>query len=80
MIPLDRVLTEMEKQLLAAKTAGDEQSMREAFSAIRALCEVALSPEHPPAPRKLHVQQTPSVNQHEKLQEEDANGDSIFDF
>lgn len=78
MIPLDRVLTEMEKQLSAAKNAGDEQSMREALSAIRSLCEVALSPEQPSATRKLHVQHAPSVKQ--QLIEEDANGDSIFDF
>lgn len=78
MIPLDRVLIEMEKQLSAAKNAGDEQSMREALSAIRSLCEVALSPERPPATRKLQVQHAPSVKQ--QLIEEDANGDSIFDF
>lgn len=81
MIPLNRLLSEMEKQLAAAKTAGDEQTMREALSAIRSLCEVALSAESNPVSLKLHAQQSPSVIQHEKkLHEEDANGDSIFDF
>jgi hypothetical protein len=80
MIPVNRLLSEMEKQLSAAKNAGDEQSMREALSAIRSLCEVALSAESNPVPLKLNVQQSPSVIRHEKLQEEDANGDSIFDF
>ena len=80
MIPLERVVAEMERQLLTAKTAGDEQSVREALSAIRSLCEVALSSESNPVPLKLNVQQPPSVIRHEKLQEEDANGDSIFDF
>ena len=82
MIPMERVVAEMERQLLTAKTAGDEQSIREALSAIRSLCEVALSSENSsnPVPLKLNVQQSPSVIRHEKLQEEDANGDSIFDF
>jgi len=70
----------MEKQLSAAKMSGDEHSLREALSAIRSLCEVALSSEANPAPLKQNVQQTPAVIRHEKLQEDDANGDSIFDF
>ncbi|MFC4410722.1 YwdI family protein [Chungangia koreensis] len=77
---MNKLLSEMEKQLAAAKTAGDEQMMREALSAIRSLCEVALSAESHPGSLKLTAQQSPPVLRHEKLQEEDANGDSIFDF
>lgn len=80
MILMNRLLMEMEKQLSAAKTAGDEQSIREALAAIRSLCEVALSAEAGPVSISRSVQQTPAVIRQEKLQEDDANGDSIFDF
>ena len=45
MIPYDRIIAEMERQLSAARQAGDERAMREALSAVRSLCEVALGGE-----------------------------------
>ncbi len=45
MIPYDRIIAEMERQLGTARQAGDERAMREALTAIKSLCEVALGGE-----------------------------------
>ena len=42
MIPFDRIILEMERQLSVAKRSDDERRVREALSAVRSLCEVAL--------------------------------------
>ncbi|MFC5589224.1 YwdI family protein [Sporosarcina soli] len=87
MIPYNRIMEEMERQLHVAKRSGDEQSMREALSAIRSLCEVALGGEvrreEKIVPRMLPTSQTAqsiSSLESKPLVEEDANGGSIFDF
>ncbi|WP_342542201.1 YwdI family protein [Paenisporosarcina sp. FSL H8-0542] len=95
MIPLSRVVTEIEKHVAVAKGKGDEQSIRESLVAIRALCDVALS-EQPevklqvmpiqyaqPVQPVHTVQSTssvPSISAGERMKEDDANGDSLFDF
>ena len=45
MIPLSRVVAEIEKQVSNARLRGDETAIRESLVAIRALCNLALE-EH----------------------------------
>lgn len=87
MIPYDRIIAEMDRQLDIARQSGDEQAMREAISAIRSLCEVALGGgakrEEKIVPKMLTTSQpAQSISSLEgkPLVEEDANGGSIFDF
>ncbi|MCZ2257478.1 YwdI family protein [Sporosarcina sp. G11-34] len=87
MIPYNRIILEMERQLSVARSATDERKMREALSAVRSLCEVALSGEEKREentfPEMLHtnpvVQSFTSLDA-KPLEEKDANGGSIFDF
>ena len=86
MISYDRILSEMERQLSTARRSGDEREMREALAAIRSLCEVALggSPETTERviPKEIPMNKSQSLTSLEgkPLEEEDANGSSIFDF
>lgn len=87
MIPYDRIMEEMERQLHIAKRSGDAQSMREALSAIRSLCEVALGGEVKREERivpKMLATSQPATSisslESKPLVEEDANGGSLFDF
>ena len=87
MIPIERILEEMERHLCAAKSAGDPAEQRESLAAIRALSEAALGsrtrnpiPEVKPVPLAVPAD-TPGVPAVAPKREEDgANGDSIFDF
>lgn len=87
MIPYDRIISEMERQLSVARRTNDESTMREAFSAVRSLCEVALGGESKReekiVPKMLTtasaVQSITSL-EGKLLEEEDANGGSLFDF
>ncbi len=86
MIPYDRIILEMERQLSVAKRADDERAMREALSAVRSLCEVALGGESKVekkiVPKLLMAAEAQSISSLEgkPLVEEDANGGSLFDF
>lgn len=93
MIAPERILLEMERQLSLAKTANNEQTMREALTAISSLCQVVLGSEMvvaqtPSVKAELKVapiMQQPTVSQVTSLDskpliEKDANGGSIFDF
>ncbi|MET0786169.1 MAG: YwdI family protein [Paenisporosarcina sp.] len=80
MIPLSRLILEIEKHATSAKHQDDTVA-REALVAIRALCDVALnerpkSVDLPP----IHQGEAPSLRPTEPLQEDGANGDSLFDF
>jgi hypothetical protein len=85
-IPYDRIISEMERQLVVARRANDERAMREALSAVRSLCEVALGgevkSEEKIMPKSLTTVSNviPSSLEAKPLIEEDANGGSIFDF
>lgn len=81
MISSEHILIQIDKQLQQAKTTSSEQSKREALAAIRALCDVALD--------STLVQTAPSVKdvpapvlsaQPTAVKEDDANGESLFDF
>lgn len=87
MIPYDRIIAEMERQLGTARQAGNERAMREALTAVKSLCEVALGGEgkreEKIVPKMLAtsqpVQSISSLDS-KPLVEEDANGGSLFDF
>lgn len=79
-----RVLMEIEKHTMNARTA-DPAKMRESVAAIRALCDLLLDEgpgkeQQPPRAMPLTSPQVPSVSTVNKVKEEDANGDSLFDF
>jgi hypothetical protein len=80
MIPLNRIISEIEKHASIAKLQDDSLG-RDALVAIRALCDVALS-DNPKSVQIAPIRQsaTPSLQTAEPLKEDGANGDSLFDF
>lgn len=86
MISYDQVFMEMERQLSVARKTADEREMREALAAIRSLCEVTLGGETKKAEQVVSKAfETPQVQsfsslEAKPLQEEGANGGSLFDF
>ncbi len=88
MIPLSRIMSEIEKHASSANHQDDSVA-REALVAIRALCDVALS-ESPKvdqyqSTRQIEVPmirqtESPPLRTVEPLKEDGANGDSLFDF
>lgn len=75
MISYDILLQQMAHHIQVARNASPQQ-LREQLTAIRALCEVGLA--------ETSVQQLPTTTtaplQATPLQENDANGSSLFDF
>ncbi|MEG0439092.1 YwdI family protein [Solibacillus cecembensis] len=92
MISYETIVQQIEKHAIQAKQTRDEQQIREQLSAIRALCNVVLDEGKPvakpsvAAPHVHNIQTTsmmisqPLVTSSQKLEEEDANGESLFDF
>lgn len=87
MISTERIIEEMERQLKYAKAADDEAAVREALAAVRALCQIVLigneqKDEPVITPRTMAISHKPLLSSLEgrPLEEEDANGGSIFDF
>jgi len=86
LISYNQVFNEMERQLQAARRTADKSEIREALSAIRSLCEVALGEglmkEEKTFPKLLTSTEVQALSPLEgkPLQEKDANGGSIFDF
>lgn len=81
-----RILMEIDKHTKQARTA-DPAKMRESVAAIRALCDLLLNDgpaakEEPPRAMPLAAAQPqqPPVLSVNKLKEDDANGDSLFEF
>ncbi|ANU27421.1 YwdI family protein [Planococcus versutus] len=84
-IDTTRILNEIDKHTKRARN-GDAAKTRDSVVAIRALCDLLLEDEQSlndiPAPRavprsSLQSQTVTAVN---KLKEDDANGDSLFEF
>ncbi|WP_422124052.1 YwdI family protein [Planococcus sp. X10-3] len=83
----ERVITEIEKHARQAR-GGDAAKTRESLAAIRALCDLVLEGEEQPAaslpaPRAVPLSASPApqpVLSEKKLEEEGANGDSLFEF
>ncbi|GLC87988.1 YwdI family protein [Lysinibacillus piscis] len=85
MISYQAIMQQLEKQLVSVKHTSNEQQIREAFIAIRALCDVVLDGQGETQPKSQHIPQMlvsePVTFNTVKVTEEDgANGDSIFDF
>ena len=92
MISYEAIIAQIERAVQQAKHAQSEQQMREQLTAVQALCEVVLGQRASHITDQLVQQrqevqtfpvQAPVVQQantSSKLQELDANGDSIFDF
>lgn len=88
MISNEAVIQQLEKHLISAKNAMNEQQIREALVAIRALCDVVLDlPTATPKVQPKHVPQMLGIEQPQsnlytaRMQQDDgANGESIFDF
>lgn len=79
-----RILTEIEKHTVQAKNA-EPARVRESVAAIRALCDLLLNDEplsesSRPKAMPLASPQVQTVSSINKLKEEDANGDSLFEF
>ncbi|WP_010677266.1 YwdI family protein [Bacillus timonensis] len=95
-ISLNKILDKMQQELQSAKSEGSEQKIRERLMAIRTLCDLVLdeapvevkrvaSVPVQPFPQSVQpipkMQQQPTTIQNTtKLEEDDANGDSLFDF
>lgn len=88
MISYETLLAQLEKYVEQAKLANNEQQFREALVAVSALCDVALQlPTNAvqPLPKVGQSEQIAHVNLAQltgqsTLKEDDANGESIFDF
>lgn len=93
MISYEQLLKEMKRQVDVAQATNDERVVREAVTAVKALCEVMLgdrqTTQQPVQSQRQVVQRTPvTANEVQSipsttskpLVEEDANGDSLFEF
>jgi hypothetical protein len=83
-IPLEAVLVQIENELKKLKIEGNQAKQKERASAIKVLCELILQDENE---RFEHSERQVLNNligtkplEKKKKEEEDANGDSIFDF
>ncbi|MCA1033333.1 MULTISPECIES: YwdI family protein [Bacillaceae] len=91
-IPVGNLLAKIEKELQGAKSSSSEEMIRERVYSIKALCELLLEGEktssEPVRPAASYIPQPvqesvplASIQQPRKMNmENEANGDSIFDF
>jgi hypothetical protein len=88
-ISVDKLLMKIEEELKLAKNSTKQENLREKVYSIKILCELILDEKQkqevahtpPPAYQPVTVQQPVTLNQPKKLEmENDANGDSLFDF
>jgi len=85
-IEATRILDEIDKHTARARE-GEPEKIRESLAAIRALCDLLLEEgaQAPKKPRAMPLQVEPvnrpqTVPSATRLKEEDANGDSLFEF
>jgi Family of unknown function (DUF5327) len=93
-ISVEKLLVKIEEELKLAKNSTRQENLREKVYSIKILCELILDdkqvqPEpkttplaaYQPVIAQTTFQQPVSLNQPKKLEMEDeANGDSLFDF
>ncbi|WHY00629.1 YwdI family protein [Neobacillus sp. DY30] len=94
-IPIDKLLKKIEEELTLAKNSTKQENLREKVYSIKILCELILDekqrqteaaplnpvPAYQPVTVQPSFQQPVTLNQPKKLEMEDeANGDSLFDF
>ena len=92
MISYEAIVQQIEKHVMQAKQGGSEARLREQLSAIHTLCEIVLHEKathvnQPAASSTVQVHtlpastvQSPVAIAATKLEEKDANGESLFDF
>ena len=86
MITTSQILLQIEKHIHAAKTASSNQAIRDEFVAMKTLCDAYLSTERVQLETKnaepITTQPLVTGNQLNvtKIEDDGANGDSIFDF
>jgi len=90
MITYESIVKQIGKLTTEAAQAATEQQAREKLAAIRALCDVVLDEKiSTPKPASINsmsatisspVYTQPVAVPAQKLEEDDANGDSLFDF
>lgn len=90
MISYDTIVAAIQQHASAA--TGDEAQVREQLTAIRALCDVVLANDRQlastriaPSPMPVAPPVAPQIAPPpslptKKIEEDDANGDSLFDF
>ncbi len=88
-ISVQQLLRKIEEELHEAKGNTNEARIRERIYSIKSLCELILDEQVQPAAQKntfvsqqpAHHAQPVSIQQPKRLEmEDDANGDSLFDF
>ena len=93
-ISIEKLLRKMEEELTLARNSTKQENLREKVYSIKILCELILDEkqiQQEPKPTPVAVfqpvvaqpsfQQPVSLNQPKKLEmENEANGDSLFDF
>ena len=93
-ISVEKLLTKIEEELKLAKNSTKQENLREKVYSIKILCELILDekqrqqeaplnpvPAYQPVTVQPSFQQPVTLNQPKKLEMEDeANGDSLFDF
>lgn len=84
-ITVDKIIEKMMKELQIAKQEGNSAKVREHFLAIRTLCDLVLdeAPAEKPVLQKMMTTQIPTTTNFPtpvKLDDDEANGDSLFDF
>lgn len=87
-ISIQQLLRKMEEELQEAKGITNEARIREIVYSIKSLCELILDERvQPTAPKNTFNSQQPvypaqptTIQQPKHLEEDDANGDSLFDF
>jgi hypothetical protein len=93
-ISVDKLLRKIEEELTLAKNSTKQENLREKVYSIKILCELILdekqrqqeapqnpAPAYSPVTVQPSFQQPVTLNQPKKLEmENEANGDSLFDF
>lgn len=83
-ITIEKLLKKMEAELQHAKLSESEGQRRERIQAIKTLCELALDEEDSLEVKTAKMISSPAsftLGQPKKLEvDEEANGDSLFDF
>jgi hypothetical protein len=86
-ISVQKLLAKIAAELELAKSSQKEESLREKIYSIKILCELILDEKQAtkdaPTATYLHqvLQQPATINEPEKLDlNNEANGDSLFDF
>lgn len=89
-ISVQKLLGKMEKELLEAKSSSSDARIRERVQAIKSLCELVLDESDAGSAAAVstisHTYSAPPAAQPANLQpkkmqmDDEANGDSLFDF